>query len=65
MQIRKAVTLQPLEIHRRTSAMKPGDIVEIEVEGVGILRNHVVAGKWLPEISNSNNSGNFFNQGKD
>jgi 2-keto-4-pentenoate hydratase/2-oxohepta-3-ene-1,7-dioic acid hydratase in catechol pathway len=28
-----------------TSAMKPGDIVEIEVEGVGVLRNHVVAGK--------------------
>jgi len=28
-----------------TSAMKPGDVVEIEVEGVGILRNHVVAGK--------------------
>lgn len=28
-----------------TSAMQPGDIVEIEVEGVGILRNRVVAGK--------------------
>jgi 2-keto-4-pentenoate hydratase/2-oxohepta-3-ene-1,7-dioic acid hydratase in catechol pathway len=28
-----------------TSAMKPGDVVEIEVEGVGILRNRVVAGK--------------------
>ena len=26
-----------------TSAMKPGDVVEIEVEGVGILRNRVVA----------------------
>jgi 2-keto-4-pentenoate hydratase/2-oxohepta-3-ene-1,7-dioic acid hydratase in catechol pathway len=25
-----------------TSAMKPGDIVEIEVEGVGILRNRIV-----------------------
>jgi 2-keto-4-pentenoate hydratase/2-oxohepta-3-ene-1,7-dioic acid hydratase in catechol pathway len=28
-----------------TSAMQPGDIVEIEVEGVGILRNQVVAEK--------------------
>jgi len=28
-----------------TSAMQPGDVVEIEVEGVGILRNQVVAGK--------------------
>lgn len=26
-----------------TSAMQPGDVVEIEVEGVGILRNRVVA----------------------
>ncbi|MCH7476027.1 MAG: fumarylacetoacetate hydrolase family protein [Gemmatimonadetes bacterium] len=26
----------------RTSAMKPGDVVEIEVEGVGVLRNTVV-----------------------
>lgn len=26
-----------------TSAMKPGDVVEVEVEGVGILRNRVVA----------------------
>ena len=25
-----------------TSAMKPGDTVEIEVEGVGILRNQIV-----------------------
>jgi 2-keto-4-pentenoate hydratase/2-oxohepta-3-ene-1,7-dioic acid hydratase in catechol pathway len=28
-----------------TKAMKPGDVVEIEVEGVGILRNKVVAAK--------------------
>jgi 2-keto-4-pentenoate hydratase/2-oxohepta-3-ene-1,7-dioic acid hydratase in catechol pathway len=28
-----------------TSAMKPGDTVEIEVEGVGVLRNRVVAQK--------------------
>jgi 2-keto-4-pentenoate hydratase/2-oxohepta-3-ene-1,7-dioic acid hydratase in catechol pathway len=26
-----------------TAAMKPGDVVEIEVEGVGILRNRIVA----------------------
>lgn len=26
-----------------TSAMKPGDVVEVEVEGVGVLRNRVVA----------------------
>ena len=28
-----------------TAAMKPGDVVEIEVEGVGVLRNTIVAGK--------------------
>jgi 2-keto-4-pentenoate hydratase/2-oxohepta-3-ene-1,7-dioic acid hydratase in catechol pathway len=27
-----------------TSAMKPGDVVEVEIEGVGVLRNKVVAG---------------------
>jgi 2-keto-4-pentenoate hydratase/2-oxohepta-3-ene-1,7-dioic acid hydratase in catechol pathway len=27
-----------------TSAMKPGDTVEVEIEGIGILRNPVVAG---------------------
>jgi 2-keto-4-pentenoate hydratase/2-oxohepta-3-ene-1,7-dioic acid hydratase in catechol pathway len=27
-----------------TSAMKPGDDVEVEIEGIGILRNPVVAG---------------------
>ena len=26
-------------------AMKPGDVVEVDVEGVGVLRNTVVAGK--------------------
>jgi 2-keto-4-pentenoate hydratase/2-oxohepta-3-ene-1,7-dioic acid hydratase in catechol pathway len=25
----------------KTQAMKPGDIVEVEIEGIGILRNHV------------------------
>ncbi len=28
----------------RTAAMKPGDVVEIEVQGVGVLRNTLVAG---------------------
>ena len=28
-----------------TAAMEPGDIVEIEVEGVGVLRNQIVATK--------------------
>ena len=28
-----------------TAAMKPGDVVEIEVEGVGVLRNRIVAAK--------------------
>jgi 2-keto-4-pentenoate hydratase/2-oxohepta-3-ene-1,7-dioic acid hydratase in catechol pathway len=26
-----------------TAAMRPGDVVEIEVEGVGVLKNHIVA----------------------
>lgn len=26
-----------------TKAMKPGDVVEVEVQGVGVLRNTVVA----------------------
>ena len=26
-----------------TSAMKPGDTVEIEVEGVGVLKNRIVS----------------------
>ena len=25
------------------SRMKPGDIVEVEVAGIGVLRNHVVS----------------------
>jgi 2-keto-4-pentenoate hydratase/2-oxohepta-3-ene-1,7-dioic acid hydratase in catechol pathway len=27
-----------------TSAMKPGDVVEVEIEGIGVLRNRVVKG---------------------
>jgi 2-keto-4-pentenoate hydratase/2-oxohepta-3-ene-1,7-dioic acid hydratase in catechol pathway len=26
----------------QTSAMQPGDVVEIEIEGIGVLRNKVV-----------------------
>lgn len=42
------VTLMPGDIiytgtPGATSAMQPGDVVEIEVEGVGVLRNRVVA----------------------
>lgn len=46
--ISKYVTLEPGDViytgtPGTTKAMKPGDTVEIEVEGVGILRNKVVA----------------------
>ena len=42
------VTLHPGDIiftgtPGATSAMKPGDTVEIEVEGVGILKNRIVS----------------------
>ena len=48
--ISQYVTLYPGDIiytgtPGATSAMKPGDVVEIEVEGVGILKNRVVAAK--------------------
>lgn len=43
------VTLEPGDLiftgtPGATSAMKPGDVVEIEIEGVGVLRNPVQAG---------------------
>ena len=25
----------------KTQAMKPGDVVEVEIEGIGVLRNHI------------------------
>jgi 2-keto-4-pentenoate hydratase/2-oxohepta-3-ene-1,7-dioic acid hydratase in catechol pathway len=28
----------------KTTGMKPGDVVEVEIEGIGILRNRVIAG---------------------
>ena len=46
--VSRYVTLEPGDIiytgtPGTTKAMKPGDVVEIEVEGVGVLRNRVVA----------------------
>jgi 2-keto-4-pentenoate hydratase/2-oxohepta-3-ene-1,7-dioic acid hydratase in catechol pathway len=43
------VTLQPGDLiftgtSGTTSKMSPGDIVEVEIEGIGILRNKVIAG---------------------
>lgn len=48
--VSRYVTLEPGDViytgtPGTTKAMKPGDIVEIEVEGVGTLRNRVVAAK--------------------
>jgi len=48
--VSRYVTLMPGDIiftgtPQSTRAMKPGDVVEVEVEGVGTLRNSVVAGK--------------------
>ncbi len=44
------VTLMPGDViytgtPQTTKAMKPGDVVEVELEGVGVLRNPLVAGK--------------------
>lgn len=48
--ISQYVTLQPGDLiftgtPGKTSAIKPGDVCEVELEGVGILRNPVVAGR--------------------
>jgi 2-keto-4-pentenoate hydratase/2-oxohepta-3-ene-1,7-dioic acid hydratase in catechol pathway len=48
--VSRYVTLLPGDLiftgtPQSTKAMKPGDVVEVEVEGVGVLRNTVVAGK--------------------
>ena len=47
--ISRYVTLEPGDIiftgtPGNTKALKPGDVVEVEIEGVGVLRNPVVAG---------------------
>ncbi|MBX6311664.1 MAG: fumarylacetoacetate hydrolase family protein [Isosphaeraceae bacterium] len=46
--VSRHVTLEPGDLiytgtPGRTSALKPGDVVEIELEGVGVLRNRVIA----------------------
>lgn len=48
--VSRYITLEPGDViftgtPQTTKAMKPGDIVEIEVEGVGVLRNRVVSVK--------------------
>ena len=52
--VSRYVTLYPGDIiytgtPGSTQAMSPGDVVEVEVEGVGVLRNTVVAGGGLPD----------------
>jgi 2-keto-4-pentenoate hydratase/2-oxohepta-3-ene-1,7-dioic acid hydratase in catechol pathway len=47
--VSQAVTLQPGDLiytgtPGTTRAMKPGDVVEVDIEGVGILKNTVAAG---------------------
>jgi len=47
--ISQAVTLMPGDViytgtPGTTRKMSPGDVVEVEIEGVGVLRNKVVAG---------------------
>jgi 2-keto-4-pentenoate hydratase/2-oxohepta-3-ene-1,7-dioic acid hydratase in catechol pathway len=44
------VTLEPGDLiytgtPGQTSALQPGDVVEVEIEGVGVLRNEVVTGR--------------------
>jgi 2-keto-4-pentenoate hydratase/2-oxohepta-3-ene-1,7-dioic acid hydratase in catechol pathway len=48
--VSRYVTLQPGDViftgtPGTTAAMKPGDVVEIEIEGVGVLRNTVAAAR--------------------
>jgi 2-keto-4-pentenoate hydratase/2-oxohepta-3-ene-1,7-dioic acid hydratase in catechol pathway len=48
--ISEHVTLRPGDLiftgtPGKTKPIKPGDVVEVEIEGVGVLRNPVVAGK--------------------
>jgi 2-keto-4-pentenoate hydratase/2-oxohepta-3-ene-1,7-dioic acid hydratase in catechol pathway len=35
-----------------TSPMNPGDVVEIEIEGIGILRNKIAASSTGPKTGN-------------
>ena len=50
--VSRYVTLMPGDViftgtPGSTAAMKPGDVVEVEIEGVGVLRNKVVAAPGL------------------
>lgn len=45
--VSRYVTLEPGDViftgtPQQTKAMKPGDVVEVEIEGVGVLRNRIV-----------------------
>jgi len=47
--VSRYVTLEPGDIifsgtPGSTQALQPGDVVEVELEGVGVLRNPVIAG---------------------
>ncbi len=55
--ISQFVTLMPGDViytgtPGATSAMKPGDVVEIEIEGIGILRNKIAASSTDPKTGN-------------
>ena len=44
------ITLQPGDViytgtPGSTSALKPGDVVEVEIEGIGVLRNRIAAAR--------------------
>jgi 2-keto-4-pentenoate hydratase/2-oxohepta-3-ene-1,7-dioic acid hydratase in catechol pathway len=48
--VSKYVTLLPGDLiftgtPGNTKAMQPGDVVEVEIEGIGVLRNKVVRGE--------------------
>ena len=48
--ISRFVTLTPGDLiytgtPGNTKRMQPGDVVEVEIEGIGVLRNHVVGHK--------------------
>ncbi|GBD31838.1 Homoprotocatechuate catabolism bifunctional isomerase/decarboxylase [bacterium HR33] len=58
--ISRYVTLLPGDViftgtPQTTRAMRPGDVVEVEVEGVGVLRNRVVAAGSEPDARRGDN----------
>ena len=59
--ISRYMTLEPGDLiytgtPGKTTALKPGDVVEVELEDVGVLKNGVVAGAERP-VSPSCSSG--------